>query len=85
MSRIDRFSAPSLGRALGRGAPRPSLLFPLHHPHDPLLRQVTAWIAYPLGEIVPNVSKLDPPATITWLGKHRSQLSWNAEEGRYEL
>ena len=32
MSRIDRFSAPSLGRALGRGGPRPSLLFPFNHP-----------------------------------------------------
>lgn len=38
-----------------------------------------------LGEIVPNVSKLDPSATITWMEKHRSQLSWNAEQGRYEL
>ena len=38
---------PVLGRALGRGGPRPSLLLPFNHPHDPLLRQVAAWIAYP--------------------------------------
>ena len=44
---IDRFSGPSLGRALGRGGHRPSLLFSFNHPHDPLLRQVAAWIAYP--------------------------------------
>jgi hypothetical protein len=34
-------------RALGRGGHRPSLLFSFNHPHDPLLRQVAAWIAYP--------------------------------------
>ncbi len=38
-----------------------------------------------LGKIVPSVSKLDPSATITWMGRHRSQLSWNAERGSYEL
>ena len=32
---------------LGRGGHRPSLLFSFNHPHDPLLRQVAAWIAYP--------------------------------------
>ena len=47
LSRIDRFSAPSLGRALGRGGHRPSLLFSFNHPHDPRLRQVAVWIAYP--------------------------------------
>ncbi len=26
---------------------QPSLLFPFNHPHDPLLRQVAVWIAYP--------------------------------------
>ena len=65
-SRIDRFSAPSLGRALGRGGPRPSLLFPFNHPHDPLLRQVAAWIAYPhsaatsaaMAEVAPQISVL---------------------------
>ena len=29
---IDRFSGPSLGRTLGRGGSRPSLLFPFNHP-----------------------------------------------------
>jgi len=44
---MDRFSGASLGRALGRGGHRPSLLFSFNHPHDPLLRQVAVWIAYP--------------------------------------
>ncbi|MDG1984985.1 MAG: hypothetical protein P8M11_10480 [Planctomycetota bacterium] len=38
-----------------------------------------------LARIVPNVSQLAPPATITWLDEHRSGLGWNAEQGRYEL
>ena len=33
--------------ALGRGGHRPSLLFSFNHPHDPRLRQVAVWIAYP--------------------------------------
>ena len=52
LSIIDRFSGPSLGRALGRGGQRSSLLVPFSHPHDPLLRQVAAWIAYPPTERV---------------------------------
>ena len=55
-------SGPSLGRALGRGGHRPSLLFSFNHPHDPRLRQVAAWIAYPL---VLDISS-KPPATIEW-------------------
>jgi hypothetical protein len=46
----DEYRREPLGRTLGRGGPRPSLLFPFNHPpHDPLLRQVAAWIAYPPG------------------------------------
>ena len=51
---MDRFSGPSLGRALGRGGPRPSLLLPFNHPHDPLLRQVAVWIAYPQSIRTPS-------------------------------
>ena len=58
---MDRFSGPSLGRALGRGGPRPSLLLPFNHPHDPLLRQVAAWIAYP-----------PPPSRLEGTVDHRS-------------
>ena len=28
-----------------------ALLFPFNHPHDPLLRQLAAWIAYPLQKV----------------------------------
>ena len=38
---MDRFSGPSLGRALGRGGPRPSLLFPFNHP--PTIRCSAKW------------------------------------------
>lgn len=48
-------------------------------------RDVVRIVHQRLGEIVPSVSKLDPPATITWLEKHRSGLRWDAEEGRYKL
>ena len=44
-------------RAAALAGPRPSLLFPLHHPHDPLLRQVTAWIAYPLRPDTEPIAK----------------------------
>ena len=59
-SSIDGFSGPSLGRALGRGGHRPSLLFSFNHPHDPLLRQVAAWIAYPLWIAYPPGGILVP-------------------------
>ena len=59
---------PGLGRALGRGGPRPSLLFPFNHPHDPLLRQVAAWIAYPppflSTEVVLDSAQLDEELVI---------------------
>ena len=43
--------SPQPERVAGDGVPvqvaGSELLFPFNHPHDPLLRQVAAWIAYP--------------------------------------
>jgi len=76
---MDRFSGPSLGRALGRGGPRPSLLFPLSHPprsaappSGSLDRLSPPKVCEPLYSCAPHV-KIDlnltdshPVGTIDW-------------------